>query len=219
MRVIVVFLLVVWGITGYSQSIDLLILKGDYSDQDSIQVTQSYLIAKEAVQHLYDSMLDIWFMSGSKDAIKKNIRIQRWRDNEAFMKWLGAPGKMNRVEQSIRNLHKKFSKPFVLEVIKGDEGRCNRRLAAWAVPYGPVRIRLCRNFLNINSELGAKFLIHEVGHETGMLFHRKIFDCRGALSAVSEDANRAKLNPETYAWLAMSYLGMDCSGFGRRGRR
>jgi|GEM_PF-6922863 len=192
-----------------------LVLKGNFSREDSIHIVQSYVLARQGVDHMYKALRSIWDVPSQQRQRKKELRAERWRSDETFMKWLGEPTRMKLVARNIRKIHHKFDRKFTLEVVKEDEGRCNRYVGAWAVPYGPVKVRLCRNYLNFRSEMSAKILTHEVGHETGMLSHRNLYNCRDVQEAAEAKANEARRSPETYAWLAMSYMGMDCNG--RRG--
>lgn len=187
------------------------VVKGNFSREDSIHIVQSYEQARQGVDHMYKALLSIWNVSPQSGQSKKELRAERWRSDETFMKWLGEPTHMKLVARNIRKIHHKFDKTFILEVVKEDEGRCNRYVGAWAVPYGPVKVRLCRNYLNFRSDMSAKVLIHEVGHEAGMLSHRDLYNCRDVLQAATTNADEAKRSPETFAWLAMSYLGMDCN--------
>jgi hypothetical protein len=192
------------------------VLKGNYTREDSIHIVSSYVQAQHAVDQMYQAVNAIWNVSVQSGQRKKTLRAERWRSDETFTKWVGEPTHMNLVARNIRRIHHKFDKKFILEVVKDDEGRCNRYVGAWAVPYGRVRLRLCRNYLNFQSDQSAKILIHEVGHEAGMLFHKDLFSCRDVLQAAAANNDEAKRSPETYAWLAMSYRGLECFQRGRR---
>jgi hypothetical protein len=101
---------------------------------------------------------------------------------------------------------------MILEVRKENKGRCTGWISAWTIPFGKVRVRLCEDFFVYRTHLQEKILIHEAGHEAGLLFHRKIHGCRAAKRAAnSSKSNTAKRSAENYAWLAMSYLGLECS--------
>ncbi|HZX73480.1 MAG TPA: hypothetical protein VFE57_03605 [Cyclobacteriaceae bacterium] len=191
------------------------LLQGDFHQEDSAHIVQSYVQAQKAVEQMYNAMNAIWNASPQSGKSKMEVRAERWRNDATFMKWLGEPGKMKLVAKNIRKIHRKFDKKFILEVVKEDEGRCNRFVGAWAVPYGRVKMRLCRNYLNFRTDQSSKILIHEVGHETGMLFHKDLFSCRDVLQAAAAGSDEAKRSPETYAWLAMSYMGLDCFSRGR----
>ncbi|MDA0194950.1 MAG: hypothetical protein O2951_07865 [Bacteroidetes bacterium] len=193
------------------QSIDNMIIKGSFTSQDSILITSAYLNANQAVQHMYNAVKSIWEIEGEQEKSTKSQRKERWQNDETFVKWLGQPRNIGMAYRKIRKIHSKFNGKFILEVTKEDKGRCNRWVGAWAAPYGNVKITLCRNFFNVNALLSGKFLIHELGHEAGMLSHRKIYSCQAAIIAASSNENNRSLqNPENYAWLAMSYLGLEC---------
>ena len=199
----------------YGQVSGCIVLQGDFSREDAIHIVRSYTQAQKAVNQMYNAMHSIWNVQSQEGKSKMELRAERWRTDETFMKWLGEPSHMKLVAKNIRRIHHKFDKKFTLEVVVDDEKRCNRWKGAWAVPYGRVKIRLCRNYLNMRDDQSAKFLIHEVGHETGMLFHKDIYNCRDVLQAAASQAHEAKRSPETYAWLAMSYLGLECFSRGR----
>ena len=187
-----------------------LVLQGNFSKEDSVHIVSSYVQARNAVAQMYTAMLAIRDATPGQGETKKSIRAGQWINDEAFTKWLGRPENMRLVFRNIRKIHHKFDSKFIFEVVKVDEGRCNRFVGAWAVPYGRMKIRLCRNFLNMPVDHGAKILIHEVGHETGILFHQDLFSCRAVLRAAASHDMKARRSPETYAWLAMSYEGLDC---------
>ena len=210
-RLITIFLSVFCMIC-HGQSIDKLILIGNYSSLDSSKVIEAYLNANRAVENMYNTMNSIWIVERKTEKSKKSQRIEKWENNETFMTWLGQPITIKLAHRKIRKIYSKFQKKIILEVTKDDDGRCNRWISAWAIPYGKVRIRLCRNFFNFSSHIRGKILIHELGHEAGMLFHRRIYGCRAAkFVASSNKNNQAKRSPENYAWLAMSYQGLRCS--------
>lgn len=200
------------SILSMSQARNHLILIGDYSYQDSIYITRSYISASNAINHMYSAMNDIWTVQDTAEKSKKIQREEQWKANEDFMMWLGEPNNMGKARRKINKIHSKFQGEFILEVVKEDEGRCGRFVSAWAVPYGKVKIRLCRNFVNFGPHNQAKTIIHEVGHEAGLLFDRGVYRCRSAISvAANTQKNRATSRPENYAWLAMSHLGMECN--------
>jgi hypothetical protein len=215
MKFVIFLILTVLCSASYGQAPGRFKLQGDFSKEDSVHILRSYTQAHQAADRLYDAMISVWDvsdMSADNGLRKMDVRAERWRKDETFMMWLGEPDHMRLVARNIRRIHRKFDrKKFTLEVVKEDEGRCNRWVGAWAAPYGRVKIRLCRNFLNMRSDQAAKVLVHEVGHETGMLFHQDLFSCRDVLKAATEQSDEAKRSPETYAWLAMSYMGLDCN--------
>ena len=200
------------NVMSVAQSEKQLILKGDYSYQDSIKIAMAYGNAKLAVESMNDAITAIWNVDDSVGRSKKMHREERWKSNADFMTWLGEPFKMRKVRKKIKKIHSKFQRDFILEVVKEDEGRCGRFVSAWAVPYCKVKIRLCRNFTNFGPQNQSKTIIHEIGHEAGLLFDRGVYQCRSARSvAANANKHRATRRPENYAWLAMSYLGMECN--------
>lgn len=197
------------------QSIDNLKLQGDYSSEDSVNITLAYINARQAVERMDIAMSEIWDVESTGGESKKDIRKTRWANNTYFTTWLGTSAKMGKGRRTIRRMNSKFEGSFIMEVTKEDEGRCGRFVSAWAVPYGKVKIRLCRNFVNFGSNNQTKTLIHEIGHEAGLLFDRGVYHCGSAKSVVEKTSNRAKRSPENYAWLAMSYLGVECKSRSR----
>ena len=196
---------------GYGQPPKRIALQGDFTREDSAHVVRSYIQAQKAVDQMYIAMRSIWDVSPQPGKSTMTLRAERWRKDGTFMQWLGEPARMRLVARNIRKIHRKFDKKFILEVVKVDEGRCNRWTGAWAVPHGRVKIRLCLNFLNTRIDMSSKFLIHEVGHETGLFFHQDLFRCHDVLQAAASQSDDAKRSPETYAWLAMSYVGLECN--------
>ena len=190
-------------ISGRAQSLHPLSIKGDYTANDSIQIVEAYIQAKKAANFMYEDML----------AIKRaENQEQKWNENFAFKQWLGNAERSSASFRRIKRIHSKFAKrKITLIVTKKNKGRCKGWISAWALPYGKVQIRLCEDFFMYRTHLQEKVLVHEVGHETGLLSHHKIHGCRAALRAATNDSNIAKRSTENYAWLAMSYLGKDCS--------
>src|SRR6478609_334417 len=107
------------------------VLRGDFSQDDSIHIVNSYQLAQQAVEHMYTAMITIWDVQpqaghSNSNRSKMTLRAERWRNDETFMKWLGEPSHMKLVARTIRKIHRKFDRKFTLEVVKADEGRCNR---------------------------------------------------------------------------------------------
>jgi hypothetical protein len=189
-----------------------LVLTGEYSDRDSIQVTAAYLNAKKAVYRMHDAMNVIWAVDPQVGGSKKLLRKEKWEAEEAFITWLGDADKIRMVRRKIKRIHSKFDKKFVLDISQVNDGRCKRWISAWTIPFGSVKIRLCVNYLKYRTHLQEKTLVHELGHEAGMLYHKRIHDCwRAQRAAESVKNNVAKRSPENYAWLAMSYIGQQCA--------
>jgi len=194
------------------QSLDKLVLKGNYSSQDSIQITQAYSNSNLAVDRMYKAMNSIWIIERQQGQSKKALRKELWENDDAFMTWLGKPEKIRLACRRIRKIHAKYEKKIILKVTKENKGRCKGWISAWTVPFGHVKIRLCDDYLKYRTHLHEKTLIHELGHEAGMFFHKRIHGCWRALRAAGSISNNvAKKSPENYAWLAMSYMGLACS--------
>ncbi len=208
-RVLIAFLLIGSHMT-YSNSIGKLVIKGDYTTSDSIQIVEAYVEAKRAVSLMADAMERIWQVdNGSK--VKFQIRADKWRENEEFSFWLGRPEKIGLARRKIRKMNSKFHKKFTVNVTKDDRGKCKGWIGAWVIPGGRVRIKLCNEFFYYKSGLQEKILIHEIGHESMMLFHHRIHYCGAAIRAASSARSKiTKRSPENYAWLAMSFLGFGC---------
>lgn len=212
MKLLLTFVFSTICIIAQGQLLHKLILKGDYTYQDSINITNAYLNASLAVEEMKTAMENIWTFNEVSGKSKKSQREERWKADKDFMTWLGNPSNIGKTHRKINKMYAKFQGKFILEVIKEDEGRCGRFISAWAMPYGKVKIRLCRNFLNFGPHNQEKVLIHELGHEAGLLFDRGVYRCGSALSvAANPKKNRATHRPENYAWLAMSYLGVECN--------
>jgi hypothetical protein len=212
MKGIHVFFLSLFFITAQAQSVHNLLLKGSYSSVDSANVTRAYLNAILGVEQMNNAMNDIWSVDKSSEKSKDEQRKAKWKADPYFMTWLGEPSHMGKAQRKIKKIHSKFRSDFILEVVKDDVGKCGRFVSAWAVPYGKVKIRLCRNFINFGPRNQEKTIIHEIAHEAGLLFDRGVYRCASAKSvAANTKKNRAARRPENYAWLAMSYLGVECT--------
>ena len=194
------------------QSVNNLILKGSYSSADSVQIFQAYSKAFLAVERMRGEMERIWNVEEGNAAAKREIRKDRWRNDASFTEWLGSPARMSTVRRRIVRIHEKFGKRLTLEVKKENKGRCTGWISAWTIPFGRVKIRLCEDFFIYRTHLQEKVLVHEMGHEIGILFHRKVHGCRAARRAANANGGLiAKKSTENYAWLAVSYLGISCS--------
>ncbi len=212
MKSYIIILLSTICVSSWAQPVDNLILKGDYSYHDSINITKAYINASIGVSDMNNALDAIWQIDKISSKSKKQQREEKWRSDRDFMRWLGEPKHMNKARRKIVKMNAKFQDPFILKANKEDVGRCGRFVSAWTIPYGKVKIRLCRNFLNFSAHNQEKTIIHELGHEAGLLFDRGVYHCRPALSVASNSKkNRARHRPENYAWLAMSYLGVECN--------
>lgn len=179
-------------------------LKGDYTTQDSLDLLQAYADARMAVDSLKEAMLRIWNSEG------REARELAWNQNTQFRRWLGSPEKMGKAMRVIRRIDAKFKKQMTMIVSRKNRGRCKGWISAWTLPFGAVRVRFCDDYFLYRTHLQAKTLVHEMGHEAGLVLHRRIHGCRSALRAASTHESMAKRSPENYAWLAMSYLDLDC---------
>lgn len=210
MRLWVTILLSIFYMTCKGQSTGELRLKGNYSALDSIQITDSYYKAHDAVHQLLAVANSIWDVKPQAGQSKKTLRKDRWENEDAFVTWLGKAEKIRLVRRRIRKIHNKFRANLNLVVTREDKGKCNRWVGAWAIPFGKIKIILCENFFH-SVHLQEKIIVHELGHEAGILFHRGIHNCRAAKRAATAKNNVAKRSTENYAWLAVSYLGKDCT--------
>ncbi|MFY0652236.1 MAG: hypothetical protein JXQ96_09395 [Cyclobacteriaceae bacterium] len=211
MKLFLISLMLCSSVFVHGQSIDKLRMSGDYSHIDSMQIVDAYFNSHLAVNRMYDEMNLMWNVVEEDRRDKRKIRQKRWSENETFQTWLGSSDKMKLAYRRIKKIHSKYEKRIFLSVSKDNKGRCKGWISAWTLPYGKAKIRLCDNYLKYRTHLHEKILIHEMGHEVGMLFHRKIHGCwRAQQAAHSGTRNVAKRNPENYAWLAVSYLGHSC---------
>jgi hypothetical protein len=189
-----------------------LVLKGDYSNQDSIRIAKVFSKASYAVDEMHKAMNQIWNTDNDRANDKRAVRKEKWKNEPAFVEWLGEPEKLAKVNRRIKKTYTNFNRKITLVVTKENRGKCSGWISAWAIPFGKIRITLCEDFFIYRTHLQEKILIHEIGHEGGLLFHHKIHGCRAAKrAAATSKSNVAKRSTENYAWLAMSYLGLDCS--------
>ncbi len=196
----------------FGQGKEQLVLQGDYSSSDSIQIVEAYAKASLAVERMRAGMDEIWRVEEDFPESKQKVREKRWRNDPAFTEWLGLPSNLRTVRRRINRIDAKFGKRLILEVKKNNKGRCTGWISAWTIPFGKVKIRLCEDYFVYRTHLSEKVLIHEMGHEIGILFHRKVHGCRAARRAAkSNEGKVAKKSTENYAWLAVSYLGISCS--------
>ena len=202
--------MLIFSLVSSGQSLNQLVLSGDYTRADSVQIIEAYLNASDAAGQMGEGMAKIWKVN-PENGDRNQLRKQRWTENPAFVKWLGPPEHIRLAKRKIRKIVGKFEKKITLVVTKDNRGRCHGWISAWAIPFGKVKIRLCEDFFFYRTHLQEKVIVHEMGHESGILFHRKIHGCRAAGRAARSDHNIAKRSTENYAWLAMSYLGKECS--------
>lgn len=187
-------------------------LKGEFTEQDSVDIAQAFANSKWAVNEMYVAMDSIWSANQTtRQNSKKYLRQMKWKESPSFTRWLGQPDRIGLAMRRIRTISKKFDKKMVFEVVKENKGRCTGWISAWTIPFGKVRIHLCEDFFAYRTYLQEKVLVHELGHEAGILFHRRIHGCRAARKAAKSTNNKAKRSTENYAWLAMSFLSINCS--------
>ncbi len=199
------------GSLSHGQSLNRLKINGPYGYNDSLMVVKAYQTAQEAVELMSEAMEKIWYVDARDWANREEIRRKRWEEDPHFVTWLGSSEKMKMARKRILRIRKRLSRKVTLHVSKQNRGRCRGWISAWTIPYGKVRITLCEDFFIYRTHLQDKIIIHEMGHEAGMPFHRHIHGCRAARrAAISNPNNVAKRSPENYAWLAMSFLGLDC---------
>ncbi len=208
-RVLLTIVISTSAAVGYSQPCNL-IIKGDYSQQDSIRISEAFSTARAAVSQMRQAMNEIWTAEAKTGEGNKQARKERWEKEQMFTRWLGQPEKIGLVNRKIRKIGRKFEKEITLNVTRENKGRCSGWISAWAIPFGKIRITLCEDFFIYRTHLQEKTLIHEMGHETGMFSHHKIHGCRAARRAATSKNNVAKKSTENYAWLAMSYIGLEC---------
>lgn len=195
-----------------AQSGGQLVLKGNFTSHDSVQVVMAFHNAKEAVDLMHQAMQIIW--ATDDNTSRSNIKTERaskWND-QRFGTWLGEPNRIGKVKRRIDKIKNRFDRKVTLNVTKENKGKCSGWISAWAIPFGKVKITLCEDYFIYRTHLQEKILIHEIGHETGILFHHKIHGCRAARRAAkSGQGNVAKKSTENYAWLAMSFLELECA--------
>lgn len=186
-------------------------LKGDFDAEDSAQIYDAYGKAYLAVGRMKQALSGVWEVD-ERGEEKKLQRVANWNADPTFREWLGEPDQLGKVRRRVNRIHSKFEKRLILEVKKANTGRCTGWISAWTMPFGRLKIRLCEDFFVYRTHLQEKVLIHEMGHETGILFHRKVHGCRAARRAANSNRGViAKKSTENYAWLAVSYLGISCS--------
>ena len=196
----------------FGQTHELLVIEGEYTPEEAAQIEEAYSNAYEAVQQMYEDMEYIWHIEPGKAKRPKEERERLWNENPSFTQWLGDTKKMGKAHRMIRRIRGKFVKRMTFKVNKKNKGRCKGWIGAWTLPYGKIRVVLCDVFFRFERNRQEKIIVHEIGHEAGMLSHHRIHYCWAALRAAAEPNRRAaKKSPENYAWLAMSYLGRDCT--------
>ena len=211
MKIVAFLIFLSLSFSSYAQHPENLLIKGEYTPDDSVQLVVAYVKAHTAVELMHHAMDSIWTLKRNSDLSRKEQRQLKWQSDSLFMYWLGEPSRINVVHRRIMKMHSKFHKKFTLEVTKKNKGRCRGWISAWTLPYGPVKIRLCDDYFRYRTHLQEKVIVHELGHEVGMLFHRKIHGCWAARRAAASHKNHhAQRSPENYAWLAMAYIGKTC---------
>ena len=101
-----------------AQALDKLVIKGDYSTRDSIQIVNSYIKADLAVKYMVHAMNSIWKNDDKSAKSIKEQRVDRWNEHEAFTTWLGKPNKISLARRKINKIHSRFDRTFVLRVTK-----------------------------------------------------------------------------------------------------
>lgn len=199
------FLLIIFSIS----NLELAAQKVYFKDKKG-----NVLNKKEAVFRAYTKSVQciekskIYFDSVIGENSSKD-QLSQWKSDPLLTKWFGSNcnrSDIKKVRRRIAKLSKKVKRnTYFIVPKKSNKGLCKGSRHAWTIPFGKVRIHLCDQFFYKSNRHWTKIFIHELAHETGILFHQKVYWKGAALRAAAENPDRAIRNPENYAYFIMEF--------------
>ncbi len=193
-----------------SSQVDFIVKnKAGYDNQEILEVQESYSKALHALERTWKQMNLIWDVEASGKE-KWDVRMSRWNENEWFLMWLGRAEEPRQIRIANKRLGKmkrvmKGKKAHLIFQSPDKTFNCKWSKHAWTIPKGKVVIHCCPQFMYLSPVHKSKAFVHEIGHESGMPFHRKVYWRRAALRTAQERPIKALKNPENYAYLVMQY--------------
>ncbi len=183
--------------------------KAAYSNEQINTVIAAAERAVESIKTCEQEIHTLWNQNGrGKDLW--DARIGYWNDNEFLSTWFGEakePRQIRLLFKRIRKMSKVGDRKRLHLVFQAPEKTFNCKWSkhAWTIPKGRVSVHCCPQFLYLSSKHQTKAFIHEIGHESGMFFHRKVYWRSAALRTAKERPYKALKNPENYAFFIMEF--------------
>ncbi len=210
MRVIILTFLFVFNLTGLEAQDRFRIKnKAGYSEEEIAPLKEAYELGLRALMEAHKEMDDIW-ETNKKGKEKWDLRMSRWNDNLNFTTWLGVAKEARQIRLAHRRLYKMQQamdrkKVYIFFQSPDKSFNCKWSKHAWTVPKGRVAIHCCPQFMYLTKDHQSKAFVHEIGHESGLFFHQKVYWRRAAIRTAKERPIKAVKNPESFAYLVMEY--------------
>jgi Lysine-specific metallo-endopeptidase len=206
-----IILVMLFGTKSLAQNGSSFIIKNKagYSNQDINMVVGAAERGIEALNITLHEIENIWDVNGNGSELWDQ-RMKNWNDRDFFREWLGQATSRKQIRLAYKRLHKIIkvsNRKRIFLVFQAPEKTFNCKWSkhAWTVPFGRVSIHFCPQFMFLSARHQSKAFVHEIGHESGILFHRKVYWRNAALRTARERPMKALRNPENYAYLVMEY--------------
>lgn len=169
-----------------------------YSSDKITEVISNLEIGCECIERAFEHISGI-----------ANEGLSKWNSEEEIIIWLGKATSalhMKNAEKRLKKMNKVCKRKIKIVLNKEKKGGlCKGSRHAWAIPKGKVVLHLCPQFTYKSNKYQSKILIHEIAHESGILFHKKVFWRSAALDMAKNNSKLALKNPENFAFYIMSY--------------
>ncbi len=169
-----------------------------YSPEKISEVKDNLKLGCDCIEKAFEHIVSI-----------SNNGLAKWNSDEDIVMWLGkasAISHMRKARQRLKKMNKTCHKKIRIVFNKEKKGGlCKGSRHAWAIPKGKIVLHLCPQFTYKSNKFQSKILIHELAHESGILFHKKVYWRRAALEVAKNQPKRALKNPENFAFYIMSF--------------
>ncbi len=173
-----------------------------YEIEQIDQVRANYYLACELIAEANNYLQ-------SKYDLNSEASIEKWNSDSTLITWLGKADSKNHIRKATRRLQKMTRQTEKRVHLSFDNerrrGLCRGSRHAWTVPKGKLLIHLCPQFMYKSNQLQTKIFVHEIGHESGILFHKKVYWRSAALRTARLEPQLALKNPENFAFFIMSF--------------
>lgn len=180
----------------------------DFAESDSVlidSISKAFNLAAQSINESYEHNRHRFY---DEKKLREDC-IDLWNSDTLLITWFGKVNEKSEIQfilKRIRKFQKRINKKAVLKMHYKNKGLCKGTRHAWTIPYGKVKIHLCNQFTYKSYRHWVKIFIHEIGHESGILFHRDIYWYSSALRCARDNPWKARRNPENYAYYLMSQI-------------
>ena len=180
-----------------------------FKDKSSKFLTKQEAVFRAFSHSQRSILLSKNYLDSVLDRENSETLIHTWKKEPLLNKWFGKDLDRNQIKKVLKRIDKlvkKTNRDVYFKIPnKFSSGLCKGSRHAWTIPFGKVKIHLCQQFFYKSNRHWTKIFIHELAHETGILFHQKVYWKGAALQAATENPERAIRNPENYAYFIMEF--------------